>query len=112
MYISQPVFVSELGKMINMTCPGETNYVSMALSSQLHHNILLASSSFTLLAMLASLWLVWQHLSHYTHPIQQRNIVRILSFAPVYTLLAWMRYMWYPQVSCPVGRNWGGKSHR
>jgi hypothetical protein len=99
MYHPQVTLTTYLGKMINTTCSVETNRVSMEMSSELHRKVLVASSGFSLLATVASFWLLWQHLSNYTHPLQQRNIVRILSFVPAYTLLAWMRYLWDPQVS-------------
>jgi hypothetical protein len=111
MYVSQIVAISDFSKMIHTTCLAEKNRVSMEMSYKLHSTVVVASSSFTLLATVASLWLLWQHLSSYTQPLQQRNIVRVLSFVPAYTLLAWLRYLWYPQVSSVGGEEVGG-SHR
>lgn len=43
------------------------------------------ASSFTLIAVVTSLWLTLKHLGSFTSPLQQRHVVRILFMVPIYS---------------------------
>lgn len=49
----------------------------------------------TVLATLASLWLVYKHLMHYKHPRVQRYIVRIVLMVPVYACTSFLALVWH-----------------
>ncbi|KAF9822839.1 hypothetical protein SFRURICE_000908 [Spodoptera frugiperda] len=50
----------------------------------------LVGGGFVLLAVPISIWQITQHVVHYTKPILQKHIIRILWMVPIYALNAWI----------------------
>jgi len=50
---------------------------------------------FTLVALIASAWLILQHLQWYTNKLEQRYIVRILFMVPIYALISFASYVFW-----------------
>ncbi|CAG7942588.1 unnamed protein product [Penicillium olsonii] len=48
-----------------------------------------------IVACVVSLYLILQHATHYSKPIEQRHIIRILFMVPVYSLVAWLSILFY-----------------
>ncbi|PWN96306.1 DUF300-domain-containing protein, partial [Tilletiopsis washingtonensis] len=57
----------------------------------------IVSGVLALIACTASFWLIIKHLRYYTCPQQQRHIVRMLFMVPVYALVSFLSYYFYPQ---------------
>ncbi|KZT69698.1 DUF300-domain-containing protein [Daedalea quercina L-15889] len=53
------------------------------------------SGAFSIIALLVSFWLIWQHLSWYTNKREQRYIVRILLMVPIYAVITFGSYLYY-----------------
>ncbi|CAG0881581.1 unnamed protein product [Darwinula stevensoni] len=50
----------------------------------------LVGTVFVVLCLPLSLWDITQHLIHYTNPMRQKHIIRILWMVPIYSLNAWL----------------------
>ncbi|CAO1625416.1 unnamed protein product [Parajaminaea phylloscopi] len=90
--------------MVNSTCPVETKardpvpfIVDGKLNFKAHDVGWIISGAFTLVASIASFWLIWKHLTYYTCPQQQRHIVRMLFMVPIYAIVSWMSYLFYSE---------------
>ncbi|KAJ6070442.1 hypothetical protein N7467_011761 [Penicillium canescens] len=60
-----------------------------------HHLSLLVGGACALFACGVSIFLIMQHAMHYSKPIEQRHIIRILFMVPVYSLVAWLSIFFY-----------------
>lgn len=85
-----------------MTCPVDhrpEDPVPFLSGNNLHfkaHDVgWIISGFFTLIASVASFWLIFKHLTYYTCPLQQRHIVRMLFMVPIYAVVSWMSYLFY-----------------
>lgn len=56
---------------------------------------------FLLLTIPISLWVILQHLVHYTQPELQKPIIRILWMVPIYSLDSWIALK-YPSIAIYV----------
>ncbi|KAJ6007679.1 hypothetical protein N7540_011655 [Penicillium herquei] len=48
-----------------------------------------------LLACIVSIFLIMNHAMHYSKPIHQRHIIRILWMVPIYSIVAWLSILFY-----------------
>ncbi|KAF5373934.1 hypothetical protein D9758_000881 [Tetrapyrgos nigripes] len=62
---------------------------------QAHHVGWIVASSFTLVAIIASFWLINKHLIWYTDKREQRYIVRILFMVPIYAVVSLASYFFW-----------------
>ncbi|THV07774.1 DUF300-domain-containing protein [Dendrothele bispora CBS 962.96] len=62
---------------------------------QAHHVGWIVSSFFTIVAIIASFWLINKHLQWYTDKREQRYIVRILFMVPIYALISLASYFFW-----------------
>lgn len=60
-----------------------------------HHLGLILCAIFGLIAVVVSLWLIFQHAIHYQRPNEQRQIIRILFMIPVYAVVSFLSYLFY-----------------
>ncbi|EME84193.1 uncharacterized protein MYCFIDRAFT_109209, partial [Pseudocercospora fijiensis CIRAD86] len=60
-----------------------------------HHLGLILCVVFGLIAVVISLWLIFQHAIHYQRPNQQKQIIRILFMIPVYAVVSFLSYVFY-----------------
>ena len=86
---------------MNRTCPIELapsdSQPFLSNERQLHDIGLLVGAFFALVASILSTWLVFKHLTFYTCPPQQRNIIRMLFMVPIYAIVSWATYIAYQQ---------------
>ncbi|KAI0387654.1 DUF300-domain-containing protein [Hypomontagnella monticulosa] len=66
----------------------------IAGSLTFHQLALIIAGSSTVIAYVASFYLMWQHALNYTKPFEQRHIIRILFMVPVYATSAFL-CIWY-----------------
>ncbi|KAK0504536.1 organic solute transporter Ostalpha-domain-containing protein [Armillaria luteobubalina] len=62
---------------------------------QAHHVGWIVATSFTLVAMATSFWLIIKHLQWYTNKREQRYIVRILLLVPIYAVISLASYFFW-----------------
>ncbi|KAF8608082.1 DUF300-domain-containing protein [Ceratobasidium sp. AG-I] len=62
---------------------------------QAHHVGWIVTAAFTLVATIASLWLIRKHLCWYSCKPQQRHIVRLLFMVPIYAIITLASYIAY-----------------
>ncbi|KXG49804.1 Organic solute transporter Ost-alpha [Penicillium griseofulvum] len=60
-----------------------------------HALALLVGGACAIIACIVSLVLILLHATHYSKPIEQRHIIRILFMVPVYSLVAWLSIFFY-----------------
>ncbi|KAK5137860.1 hypothetical protein LTR08_006629 [Meristemomyces frigidus] len=60
-----------------------------------HHFGLFLSAVFGLISVVITLWLTFQHATHYLRPWEQRHIIRILLMIPVYSIVSFLSYLFY-----------------
>ncbi|KAJ7496997.1 organic solute transporter Ostalpha-domain-containing protein [Mycena latifolia] len=83
------------------TCPIETSPASPSLLQngnlvfQAHHVGWIVAGFFTLVAVIASFWLVNKHLQWYTNKREQRYIVRLLFMVPIYATISLASYLFW-----------------
>ena len=63
-----------------------------------HRLGLILTALFGLLAVLLSLFLIYQHATHYSKPNEQRHVIRILFMVPVYSVVSFISYYNYRHV--------------
>lgn len=82
-------------------CPKETAESSPSLFQngnlvfQAHHVGWIVATLFTIVATVASFWLVDKHLQWYTNKREQRYIVRLLFMVPIYAFISLASYFWW-----------------
>lgn len=89
--------------MVNFTCPvifdkpldPKPFFENGNINFKAHDVGWLVCGVMTLIATVASIWLIWKHLTYYTCPQQQRHIVRLLVMVPVYAIVSFMSYLFY-----------------
>ena len=89
--------------MVNMTCPAHPErpedpvpfYHDGKLNFKAHDVGWIICGSFTIVATVSSIWLIWKHLTYYTLPTQQRHIVRLLIMVPIYAIVSFMSFLFY-----------------
>ncbi|KAJ5287235.1 hypothetical protein N7478_002921 [Penicillium angulare] len=60
------------------------------------HNLsLIVGGVCAILACVVSIFLIMMHAMHYSKPIEQRHIVRILWMVPVYSIVSWLSILFY-----------------
>lgn len=57
---------------------------------------LIVSSTFGLIATVIALWLIYCHATHYSRPWEQKHIIRILFMIPVYAVVSFLSFLYYP----------------
>ncbi|KAI9371242.1 organic solute transporter Ostalpha-domain-containing protein [Aspergillus egyptiacus] len=62
-----------------------------------HELCVIVVGAFALIAGLISFYLIMQHATHYSKPVEQRHIIRILLMIPIYSLVAWLSTHDYKQ---------------
>ncbi|KAF7782359.1 hypothetical protein Agabi119p4_1735 [Agaricus bisporus var. burnettii] len=62
---------------------------------QAHHVGWIVTGCFTVVATIASFWLVNKHLQWYTNKKEQRYTVRILFMVPLYAIISLASYLWW-----------------
>ncbi|KAK0454748.1 organic solute transporter Ostalpha-domain-containing protein [Armillaria borealis] len=62
---------------------------------QAHHVGWIIATSFTLVAIATSFWLIIKHLQWYTNKREQRYIVRILLLVPIYAVISLASYLFW-----------------
>ncbi|EAS30589.2 uncharacterized protein CIMG_06068 [Coccidioides immitis RS] len=60
-----------------------------------HQLGLIISATFSLIAVLVSVYLVFQHAVHYLRPQEQRHIIRILFMVPIYAVVSFLSFYHY-----------------
>lgn len=50
------------------------------------------SGFLAMIATMLSVWLIYKHFLHYTKPLYQRHITRILCMVPIYSITSWMTF--------------------
>ncbi|KKK19562.1 hypothetical protein P175DRAFT_0506376 [Aspergillus ochraceoroseus IBT 24754] len=60
-----------------------------------HELSLIIIGGFAVLAVLISFCLIMLHATHYSKPVEQRHIIRILLMIPIYSLVAWLSTFYY-----------------
>ncbi|KAJ5104459.1 hypothetical protein NUU61_001806 [Penicillium alfredii] len=60
-----------------------------------HQLSLLLGGACAIVACAVSIFLIMGHATHYSKPIEQRHIIRILWMVPVYSLVAWLSILFY-----------------
>ncbi|EAW12624.1 OSTA/TMEM184 family protein [Aspergillus clavatus NRRL 1] len=60
-----------------------------------HELCLIVGGAFAILAATISIYLIMCHATHYSKPIEQRHIIRILWMIPIYSLVAWLSTYFY-----------------
>ncbi|KAJ5689076.1 hypothetical protein N7462_003468 [Penicillium macrosclerotiorum] len=60
-----------------------------------HQLSLIVGGVCALLACAISIFLIMGHAMHYSKPIEQRHIIRILWMVPIYSLVAWLSILFY-----------------
>ncbi|KAL2820519.1 organic solute transporter Ostalpha-domain-containing protein [Aspergillus cavernicola] len=60
-----------------------------------HHFCLIVIGAFALVASFISFYLIMRHATHYSKPVEQRHIIRILWMIPIYALVAWLSTYYY-----------------
>ncbi|PVG04511.1 DUF300-domain-containing protein [Serendipita vermifera] len=65
------------------------------LTFQAHHVGWIVASFFAIIATAVSIWLILKHLTWYTKPRQQRQIVRLLMMVPIYAIISCLAYFFW-----------------
>ncbi|KAJ5743026.1 hypothetical protein N7533_010128 [Penicillium manginii] len=60
-----------------------------------HELALILGGVCALIACFISIFLIMGHATHYSKPIEQRHIIRILWMVPIYSLVAWLSILFY-----------------
>ncbi|KAJ5182686.1 hypothetical protein N7492_000302 [Penicillium capsulatum] len=60
-----------------------------------HKLALIVGGICALAACAVSFFLIFGHATHYSRPIEQRHIIRILFMVPIYSLVAWLSIFYY-----------------
>lgn len=60
-----------------------------------HDLSILVSGVFAICAACASFYLMVRHATHYSRPLEQRHIIRILLMVPIYSFVAWLSIVFY-----------------
>ncbi|KAJ5223534.1 hypothetical protein N7468_008076 [Penicillium chermesinum] len=60
-----------------------------------HEMALIVGGVCGVLACAVSLFLIVGHATHYSKPVQQRHIIRILWMVPIYSVVAWLSILFY-----------------
>ncbi|KAL4890094.1 organic solute transporter Ostalpha-domain-containing protein [Aspergillus ambiguus] len=60
-----------------------------------HELCLIVGGFFAVIAAGVSIYLIMCHATHYSKPIEQRHIIRILFMVPIYSLVAWLSTFFY-----------------
>ncbi|CEL09886.1 hypothetical protein ASPCAL13014 [Aspergillus calidoustus] len=60
-----------------------------------HELCLIIIGAFALVAGFISFYLIMRHATHYSKPVEQRHIIRILWMIPIYALVAWLSTYYY-----------------
>ncbi|KAL5342890.1 organic solute transporter Ostalpha-domain-containing protein [Aspergillus crustosus] len=60
-----------------------------------HELCLIVIGAFALVAGFVSFYLIMRHATHYSKPVEQRHIIRILWMIPIYALVAWLSTFYY-----------------
>ncbi|KAJ5191733.1 uncharacterized protein N7498_010718 [Penicillium cinerascens] len=60
-----------------------------------HSLSLIVGGVCAVLASAVSMFLIMGHATHYSKPIEQRHIIRILFMVPVYSIVAWLSILFY-----------------
>ncbi|KAL2802224.1 organic solute transporter Ostalpha-domain-containing protein [Aspergillus granulosus] len=60
-----------------------------------HDLCLIIVGAFALVAGFISFYLIMRHATHYSKPVEQRQIIRILCMIPIYALVAWLSTYYY-----------------
>ncbi|KAJ5099831.1 hypothetical protein N7532_006832 [Penicillium argentinense] len=60
-----------------------------------HELSLIVGGACAVVACVASIFLIMGHARHYSKPIEQRHIIRILWMVPIYSLVAWLSILFY-----------------
>ncbi|KAJ5461751.1 uncharacterized protein N7458_003303 [Penicillium daleae] len=60
-----------------------------------HELSLIVGGICAVLACAVSAFLIMSHATHYSKPIEQRHIIRILFMVPVYSIVAWLSILFY-----------------
>ncbi|KAJ7129004.1 organic solute transporter Ostalpha-domain-containing protein [Mycena crocata] len=87
--------------MGNATCHVESSPGSPSLLQngdlvfQAHHVGWIVAGFFTVVAVIASFWLVNKHLQWYTNKREQRYIVRLLFMVPIYAVISLASYLFW-----------------
>ncbi|KAL0956001.1 hypothetical protein HGRIS_002177 [Hohenbuehelia grisea] len=87
--------------MTNSTCHkeraenGPSLFQNGNLVFQAHHVGWIVASFFTIVAIIASWWLVNKHLQWYTNKREQRYIVRLLFMVPIYAVISLASYLFW-----------------
>lgn len=63
---------------------------------QLHDVGWILSFVFTITASCLAFWLLWMHATYYHKPWEQRHIARIVLMLPVYSIISFLSYLYYP----------------
>ncbi|RAH43430.1 OSTA/TMEM184 family protein [Aspergillus brunneoviolaceus CBS 621.78] len=62
-----------------------------------HDLCLIISGVFAIIASIVSIVPIMGHALHYTKPIEQRQVIRILGMVPVYSLVSWLSIYYYKE---------------
>ncbi|KAL4737505.1 organic solute transporter Ostalpha-domain-containing protein [Aspergillus similis] len=60
-----------------------------------HELCVIVVGAFAIVAGLVSFYLIMRHATHYSKPIEQRHIIRILLMIPIYALVSWLSTYYY-----------------
>ncbi|KAJ5495047.1 hypothetical protein N7539_000163 [Penicillium diatomitis] len=60
-----------------------------------HQLSLIVGGACGLFACVVSIFLIMSHATHYSKPIEQRHMIRILFMVPVYSVVAWLSILFY-----------------
>lgn len=71
-------------------------YVDGKWIPTLHDIGWIVAAAFAFFASTIAFWLIWMHAAYYHKPHEQRHIVRILLMIPVYSIISFLSYIYYP----------------
>ncbi|KAL3474547.1 organic solute transporter Ostalpha-domain-containing protein [Aspergillus californicus] len=60
-----------------------------------HELCVIVVGAFAIVAGIISFYLIMRHATHYSKPIEQRHIIRIIFMMPIYALVAWLSTFYY-----------------
>jgi hypothetical protein len=81
--------------------------VDIGSGLELHHLAWIIAAFFTLISLVGSVWLVYKHLKHWSEPMIQRHIVRIILMIPIYTIDSYLSLIFKDQaLYFNVARDW------
>ncbi|PYH95268.1 DUF300-domain-containing protein [Aspergillus ellipticus CBS 707.79] len=60
-----------------------------------HHLCLFIGGAFTVFAWVISFVLILSHATHYSRPVEQRHIIRIVLMIPIYSSVSWLSIYYY-----------------